>query len=1323
MSITQVGRLGYIYLAYFFKQAAIITIFVRFLKKTHQNFNSVMANFHKIFFFCFAYLMVNALIAQKETVEIQVNWMPESGACDICDFNAVTKEVDGQKTIKLNARNAKIFSYDVIDIDYEKTIYQSVFNSDVISSSPNLKIEFRKARNVWYAVATFNPLLSVNGMVKKIKKIRIEVNAQNDFTVAEDDREHVYANESVLRKGSWFKIGIPKTGVYKLSLSDLTTLGINTSSLNPNHINIYSNHNTELPINNSVKRPDDLLKNSIYVKGESDNQFNSADYILFYATGPVYDTYQVGEGFNVSKNDFDSLTYVYVCVDASVIPKRISKINFSDDVPNVNSNSFNEVILHEEDIVNLLKSGGNWYGENFDIYQEQTFSINTLNAVTSSPAKIKTSAAIYSPSGNSVLSVSVNGQLISSLQGPNTSGSYTRAIYNIASSTFNVNSSVSSLKFNFSQGGNPSSQAWLDAIQVNYRRWITNGAEQIRVRDWNSVGIGNYTQFSISSTNETVRVWDVTNPSETIELTTQSNGGGRVFKSATDTLQTFAVFNDAQTYSPELIGEVENQNLHHLAQVDYLIITPSKLKSQANRLADLHRVNGLSVHVVEIQKVYNEFSCGLADPGAIKWFAKMFYDRSNGDPNTAIKSLLLFGDGSYDRLKRISDNELTNLLPTYQNSHAISDNVVLNYINSYTSDDYFGLLDDNEGMSPYDLLDIGVGRLPIHTENEAAAAVDKIEHYMKYGSSLYANSTGVTCDGNGFASSMGDWRTRNLLIADDEDNGKFVVDCESISDTIFNKFPEMNVIKLYLDAFQQEATSSGQRYPEVENAINQIINTGALVANYVGHGGETGLSAERILSVPTIKTWTNVNNLPLFISATCEFSRFDDPARVSAGEFMFLQPYGGAIALLTTTRLVFIHTNSLLVRNLYSRIFEEVNDVPLSFGEIIRLSKNLTAGDENMRNFTLLGDPALILGKPQPSIKTTKINDIPVASFTDTIKALSKITIEGEVTDKNGNLLTNFNGVATPVVYDKIVEKQTLGQDVGSPVIKFDDRTSQLYKGKSTIKGGQFKFTFIVPKDINYTFGKGKLSYYAENGSSQKLGFDTNIVIGGIDPNGLVDNLGPSIDLFMNDESFVSGGITDENPIFLAHVSDENGINTTGNGIGHDISLILDDETSNPIILNNFYESDLDTYQSGKAQYQMLDLEPGNHTIRFKVWDVNNNSSEKVVNFEVKPKEDVAIQQLLNYPNPFTTNTSFFFEHNQVCSQLEAKVEIFTVSGKLVRTIFENVHTSGFRSDGIRWDGRDDFGDKIGRGVYVYRLSIATNDGQRAEKLEKLVIL
>ena len=682
------------------------------------------------------------------------------------------------------------------------------------------------------------------------------------------------------------------------------------------------------------------------------------------------------------------------------------------------------------------------------------------------------------------------------------------------------------------------------------------------------------------------------------------------------------------------------------------------------------------------------------------------------------KYLCLFGDGTYDPLNRLNNNNY--LIPTY-NSVESGSNV--DYINSYTADDFYGLLDDNEGIFASNLLDIGVGRLPVSNLEEAEHVVNKIEHYMMFGSNLYNNASGVQCDNDGYATSFGDWRNRIVLMADDEDFGQFVNDCESLSDTVIKYHPEINVVKIYLDAYQQVVTSGGQRYPDVEEAINQNINKGALVFNYVGHGGETGLSLERVVNVPMIQNWINVNNLTVFISATCEFSRFDDPGRISAGETTLLSPYGGAVGLLTTTRLVQVSVNTTLVQNLYTVLFNEVNGEALALGEIITQSKNLSAGSDNVRNFTLLGDPALQLGKPSPKIVTDSINGVSVSMVMDTLKSLSKIVVKGHVGDINGNILTNYNGIVYPTIYDKSKIKYTLGQDPDSPVKPFNYRNNIIYKGKSTVINGYFTFTFVVPKDIDYSYGKGKISYYSNNSNSNSYGFDSSIVVGGVDPNGITDNVGPTIDLYMNDQNFANGGMTNSRPLFMAEVADENGINTTGNGIGHDITLIVDGNTASPIVLNNLYEADLDTYQSGKVSYQFTGLEPGLHEVTFKIWDVNNNSSEQTLEFVVVEEQELGISHLLNYPNPFTTSTNFFFEHNQCCVSLEAKIEIFTISGKLVKTIFETVNSIAYRSEGIAWDGKDDFGDKLARGVYVYRLTVRTPEGLKSEKIEKLVIL
>ncbi len=491
----------------------------------------------------------------------------------------------------------------------------------------------------------------------------------------------------------------------------------------------------------------------------------------------------------------------------------------------------------------------------------------------------------------------------------------------------------------------------------------------------------------------------------------------------------------------------------------------------------------------------------------------------------------------------------------------------------------------------------------------------------------------------------------------------------------------------------------------------------------MGHGGETGLALERVVSIPMIQNWLNINNMPIFISATCEFSRFDDPGRISAGEITLTTPYGGAVGLLTTTRTVSITVNGILVRNLYRVIFEEEDGEPLGLGEIIRRTKNITLGDNHMRHFALMGDPALKLGKANPRIITDEINGVAIESGVDTLKALSKITVKGHVEDDFGNVLTGYNGIVYPTVFDKWKDKKTLGQNSAGIIQEFSEQNNIVYKGKSTLKNGLFTYTFVVPKDIDYVIGKGKLSYYSNTEIGHNYGFDTTVVVGGVTPGGIDDDIGPLIELFMNDENFVNGGLTNANPTFLANISDENGVNTTGNGIGHDITMIIDNNTADAIILNNFYEADLDTYQSGKVSYLLSELEEGPHQIVFKVWDVNNNSSEQSLDFIVVYEEEIGISHLLNYPNPFTTNTDFYFEHNQVCNSLDVKVEIFTVSGKLVKTIIETVHSKGFRSEGINWNGIDDYGDKLGRGVYVYRLSIETEQGNKAEKIEKLVIL
>ncbi|MFM7079333.1 MAG: type IX secretion system sortase PorU, partial [Bacteroidota bacterium] len=648
----------------------------------------------------------------------------------------------------------------------------------------------------------------------------------------------------------------------------------------------------------------------------------------------------------------------------------------------------------------------------------------------------------------------------------------------------------------------------------------------------------------------------------------------------------------------------------------------------------------------------------------------------------------------------------------------------ISLIRSYVSDDFFGFLDINEGDwddNVTDLLDIGIGRFPVKSIEEARLVVNKTIDYATPGT---VPDVASTCSGTN-TTSLGDWRNVICFIADDEDSGLHLNQSNGLATYIRNSQPVFNIDKIFIDAYNQVSTPGGQRYPTVNDAINKRMDKGALVINYTGHGGETGWTAERILDNSMVRSWKNNRKLPLFITATCEFSRYDDPGRTSTGELVLIESEAGGVALMTTTRLVYAAQNGVLNSVMMSNLFNEVNGQLQRLGDVYVTVKNdnsVLAGGINPRNFSLLGDPALMLSVPKYEVATTAIDgSVPVPNG-DTLSALRKVTISGEVR-QNGQLLQGFNGIVYPTVFDKEEVISTLANDPSSPVINFSLRKNAIYRGKASVNNGSFSFTFVVPRDIAYNIGRGRISYYAHNGTDDAAGYYDSLLVGGSYSGATTDNQGPEVKLFLNDEKFVFGGLTDPNPKILAMVADSNGVNTVGNGIGHDITATLDDDPNQIFTLNDYYESDLDDYTKGRVVFPLNGLSEGKHSLKFKVWDIHNNSSEAVTEFVVAESAELALERVLNYPNPFTTKTSFFFEHNRPCGNLEVQVQVFTVSGKLIKTINQVVGCEGYRYDGVTWDGRDDFGDPIGRGVYVYRLKIRDESGAVADKYEKLVLL
>lgn len=1165
------------------------------------------------------------------------------------------------------------------------------------------------------------PYIQKDGKIQRITSFTFN---QQQIATFSSNKLKSFASESVLKPGSgeWFKIGVTQDGIYKISKQFLAQLGVDVNTINPQHINIYGNGDGVLPESHSKPKTDDLALNAIFVAGESDGSFDDNDYILFYAKGPHRWDYNSSSNlFENKRNIYSDLSYYFININAGVAPSRVQNIASSPATPTHTVVSYSYREVHENDVKNLTKSGQRWYGEEFDAQLAQTFSFLIPNPVVgaASTATISMASNSTSPSYGG-LTYTVNGTQIANFAVPSNGQGY----YGRAEGQFNFNNSSSTIQLaiNF-QRNNPSVIAYLDKIEINSRRQLVFWDNQFSFRDLASVGAGNIADFTIQNFPANGFVWDVTDRKHPKLVQGTLGGSTYNFQAATDSLNEYVASNGSNFYEPVFIERVNNQNLHALAQVDYIIVTPPDFMSQANRLADLHRNNGLTVHVVNINTIYNEFSSGGKDPGAIRQFAKMFYDRSTSAADQ-IKYLCLFGDGTYDPKNRISSNN--NYVPTYQ---ILGNNYSESPIMNIPADDFFGILDDSDAMDAVSVVDIGVGRILVSSTQIAQEQVNKIEHYMKGGSNFYT-SNNVNCVNGVSTSSFGDWRTKLVNVGDLEDY--FVLtDLEPIYNATKLNHPEINVNKLYLDAYKLESTVAGNRFPTLNEALLNSFYSGSLIINYVGHGSVYQLSESRVLTKAIIQDLKNSDRLPLFISATCEFTRFDDPSFVSSGEWMVLNPIGGAIAMMTTTRTVSYSINSNTISAFFGTVFDRKADgSPQTFGDIILNTKtSQTASSLDKTAFLLIGDPALKIALPQQKIVIDSINGLSPNLVMDTLQALSKVKVKAHLEDQSGTILSSFNGIATPSLYDKPKQMKTLGQKPGPSNIgyanehPFELQKNIIYRGQSTVKNGYFSFEFIVPKDIEYSYGNGKFSLYADNGSKDAVGAEQRVIVGGVNPNGLNDDVGPEIDIYLNNENFANGGITDETPFLIAKLNDENGINTVGNGIGHDITAVIDAKTSSPIVLNEYFKNDLDSYQKGELRYQLSSLEPGRHTLTLKAWDVNNNSSETTIDFIVQEKSELKLDHVLNYPNPFTTSTEFFFEHNQCCTELETQIQIFTISGKLVKTINQTIYTQGYRSNGIHWNGLDDFGDKLARGVYVYRLKVRTPLGETAEKLEKLVIL
>lgn len=1088
-----------------------------------------------------------------------------------------------------------------------------------------------------------------------------------------------YKTQSILASGKWIKVAVSGEGICMLSYNQLSHWGISA----PENAAVYSNQGYMLPKMNNEYYPDDLEK--LPVLHAKNKKGENA--IFFYSSGSVEWKYDKETSKYVhTLNLYTDSTYFFISSD-------VAKSNTPDvktidgGTADINFDNYDQHLLYEEENINVLNSGRKWYSAEITKNFPSSFTIETENVIEAKNA-IMTIEGGGGSSSDSRFTIQVNDKLIGQLEfgGCN---STQKARRNKNDYSIQPSSSMKvSLTYTNDSGDGTS---WLDYITITLNARLNKTNQPLVFRNHEALDHA-MVKYTVQGSMNSPVLWDVSDPVKPLNINFTKNSGSITFTDAGQKISNYVLFDPTNDdfLGPDFRQDVPNQNIHGLPMYDFIIVTHPKFLSASETLAEYHREqDNMDVLIVTTDEVYNEFSSGMRDVAAIRNMARMFYKRKTA--TDSLRYILLMGDGSFNN--RSTEDIIPNYIPTYQSELSDAQG-------SFVSDDFFVLLDDDEGEA-YGQIDIGIGRIPCRTLDEANVVVTKTMKYTE-------------------PETMGDWRNVITFIADDEDGNLHMRDTEKLVSIINSNYDGFYDNKIYFDSYKQIETAAGKRYPEASAAIKQTVEDGSLIVNYVGHANERGLAHENVLLISDINSWSNQNKLPVFVTATCEFSEFDN-TETSAGEDVLLNPAGGGVALFSTSRVVYSDKNYNLSANFYRSVFQHDNKgEKFRMGDIMRRAKNLTSLDsyKNKRNFVLLGDPALKLAFPKEKVVTTKINGID-ASDSTAVGALDKVSVEGKVTDPQGNLLSNYNGTVSTVVYDKEVQVTTLAND-SDPAFQYKVQNNSIYKGTASVTNGKFQFSFVIPKDITYNVGNGKIIYYVNNGTDDGNGSTNAFKIGGSSSNPVVDNDAPKVEMFLNDESFRQNDKVSSSAILLVNLFDESGINTVGTGIGHDIVAILDDDYSKPMILNDFYKATLDSYQQGKITFPINNLDPGEHKISLKVWDVQNNSTVEELKFIVE--EGFQITAVTNYPNPVSFNTTFEITHNLPGDVFDTKLEIFNLSGF---KIWETNETTGSYSSvnaTIRWDVTNTNYPLNRDKILVYRITMVNQEGLRATGAGKLML-
>ena len=1103
-----------------------------------------------------------------------------------------------------------------------------------------------------------------------------------------------YAASSALSSGKWVKIQVEDRGIYKLTYADLRGMGFS----DPAKVSVHGYGGCMLDENFSNPYIDDVPAVPVW-RGD--------DYLLFYGCGVINWTYdQESKSFVHTNNPYSDYGY-YFLTDATA-PKEMESVASAAGA-SLKVTTFDDYLLHEKDLVSVNNSGRELFGEAMDMTLSRDFSFTGITGITNDDGKVTLRFIAKPITGTGSVSMSVDGEKLLERTIANANGKYdtyvmARPVYQVVDWKGDKSSSV---KVNVRYGKLGDKNVHLDFIRLQMKRELQPYGVCTFFRSLASVN--NASRFTVQNANANTLVFDVTDKLNPKRMETELSGSELTFSIPAGTLREFALVQRNQTFpTPKVIGEVANQDLHALPQTDMIIIAQTGLASQAERLAEAHRTrDGLTVQVVAPEAIYNEFSSGTPDATAYRRFMKMFYDRRTSEAD-APKYLLLFGDGAFDnRFITSSWKNVTtsNMLLTYQTEESLDEE-------SFVIDDYFGFLDDSnngKGLSSM-RLDIGIGRFPVRTQAEASNMVDKVISYMDN-------------------KDTGSWKNNVCFVADDGNSAdSYMTDhasqADQLGEYINESHPEFLVNKIYFDSYKKDVSAGLATYPDVKTNIQKQLKNGLLLINYTGHGNTTSWSDEKVLTESDI-TKSTYKRLPIWITATCDFCRFDAPV-TSAGEQVFLNKVSGGIGLFTTTRVAYSSPNFTINQMLIRNLFEKKNGRRLTLGEVMKQTKRDLSASRYKLGFSLIGDPALKLAYPEYRMQVTTINGNPVTDEPVAFKALQKITVEGEVLNADGNIATDFTGLLNPTVLDSRVSYETLDNNKTGKTFKYTDYSNILFVGNDSVRAGKFSFTFTVPKDISYSNEFGKMNLYAsdETNNLEAQGAYLNYRVGGTDDNAEDDSDGPEIrSLYMNDSTFVSGGPVNTTPFFVARLWDKSGVNITGSSIGHDMMLIVDGDPSLSFNLNSYYELIPGTDGEGIVKYLLPALAPGMHTAEFKVWDIQNNSTTYDFEFEVVEGLKPYLLELTATPSPAREQVEFHLFHNRPESQLTVGIMVYDMMGHLQWKHQETGASELFKSYTVTWDLTNNRGGRLRPGVYIYRAAISSGGSKEATDAKKLIIL